>query len=565
MVVARGVAVIKVCQRAHACRPWSPSREDPAQSLAKTHPHQPRGSITDAFEKGIDRPGAPLEHVGLAGIDLVPQIDGDSSQIVTSDEGVFERVETPLPRGLGARWRSASWLRIGERSQQHRGGCTNTLAPREPVANFEPRRYAAVHAVRMSYHVATPPLAPPPGGERRRNWYDGSVVMPSGCAALLLLLGLGRAFALEDDIDMRETAVAAQSVATDAVLVSNLEQVLREAPTTVTAKPPQWIRHRVRPRERVTQIAARYGVSASDLVEWNKLDSATVHPSGRRTLKVHARRIPPPRRKVRYTVGDEEGWMDVATKFGVERKDLRAYNWRVRRLKPGVELELWVDPGMPRTIEKTWSAASPSAARPLPLEISQTGQSIGLPQRGRIVDAVQLPESELYTRKHPGSLWGSSHTVEQILRAFDTLRRETGYEGEIVIGAMSRRHGRRFAPHASHQSGRDIDIRLPLLPGVPSTVRPNPDEVDWLATWALVKAFVDTGEVAVIFLDIDLQSRLYEAARSLGETPDTLRDIISWPNWKENTRPVVRHAKGHDGHIHVRITCGRAEPRCKGK
>jgi hypothetical protein len=388
--------------------------------------------------------------------------------------------------------------------------------------------------------------------------------VPTGSAALLLLLGLGRVLALEDDADMLAAATAAPTAATQVILVSTLEQALRGTPTTQVPKSPKWVRHRVLPRERVTQIAARYGVSADDVVEWNRLDPATVHPKGRRTLKIHARRIPPPRRKVRYVVAEKEGWMDVATKFGIERKDLRATNWRVRRLQPGTELELWVDPGIPRTIAKTWSGPSSKAA-PLPMAIPHGGQSVGLPQRGRIVDAAQLPESELYTRKHPGVLWGSSHTVEQIVRAFTTLRRETGYDGEIVIGAMSRKHGRRFSPHVSHQSGRDVDIRLPLLPGVPTTVRPNPDEVDWLATWALVKAFVDTGEVGVIFLDIDLQSRLYEAARSLGETPETLRDIISWPNWKENTRPIVRHSKGHEGHIHVRIKCGPGEPRCRGK
>ena len=379
--------------------------------------------------------------------------------------------------------------------------------------------------------------------------------MPSGTAALLLLLGLGRALVFEDE---------AEQAPVGSVWASDLLSVLQEAPPTLTPERPRWIRHRVRPRERVTQIAARYGVSASDLIEWNDLDPATVHPTGRRTLRVLARKIPPPRRKVRTVVGEGEGWMDIATKFGIERKDLRAYNWRVRRLEPGVELELWVDPGVPRTIERTWStpSARPSA---LPFEIPTGGQSVGRPERGRLLDGVQLPDSDLYTRKHPSVLWGSSHTIEQIVSALTTLRRETGYTGEIMIGAISRRQGRRFVPHVSHQSGRDVDIRLPLLPGVPSTVHPNPDEVDWLATWALVKAFVDTGEVTAIFLDISLQSRLYEAARSLGETPQTLRPILAWPNWKENTRPIVRHASGHEGHVHVRITCGRAEPRCKGR
>jgi murein endopeptidase len=387
--------------------------------------------------------------------------------------------------------------------------------------------------------------------------------MLSGSAAVLLLLGLGRVLTVEDEEEMHTMhGIATASARAEVMLVSDLGQVLRTAPQTVTVDRPQWIRHRVQPRERVTQIAARYGVSASDVIEWNKLDPSTIHPKGRRTLQILARRIPPPRRQVRYVVGEGEGWMDIATKFGIERKDLRAYNWRVRRLTPGTELELWVDPGLPRTIASTWSA-SQSPARP-PIAVPAGGQSVGRPQRGRLIDAVQLPQSDLYARKHPSVLWGSTHTIEQILRAFATLRTQTGYDGEIVIGAISRKSGRRFAPHVSHQSGRDIDIRLPLLPGVPTTVRPNPDEVDWLATWALVKAFVQTGEVTAIFLEIDLQSRLYEAARSLGETPETLRPIIAWPNWKENTRPIVRHSSGHDGHIHVRIRCGPAEPKCKG-
>lgn len=390
--------------------------------------------------------------------------------------------------------------------------------------------------------------------------------MPSGSAALLVVLGLGRVLA--DEGEVHDASRAVPTTTSEILLVTDPVEVLGHPPATTVLKRAKWIRHRVRPRERVTQIAARYGVKSEDIIEWNALDLGAKYPKGRRTLRVLARRIPPPRRKIRYIVGEDEGWMDVAAKFRIERRDLRAYNWRIRRLEPGTELKLWIDPGYPRTIR---SPAAPKrsgdrvAHEIEAVDIPAAGRSVGRPQRGRLVDGVQLPDSELYTRKHPAVVWGSTHTVTQIVRAFTAFRRDTGYAREVVIGAMSRKHGRRFPPHVSHQSGRDIDIRLPLLPGVPPTVYPNPDEIDWAAAWALIKAFVETGEVSVIFLEIDLQSRLYEAARSLGESPETLRPIISWPNWKENTRPIVRHADGHDGHIHVRIACGPEEPRCKGR
>src|SRR5690606_39010862 len=93
----------------------------------------------------------------------------------------------------------------------------------------------------------------------------------------------------------------------------------------------------------------------------------------------------------------------------------------------------------------------------------------------------------------------------------------------------------------------------------------NVDEIDWYATWHLVKAFIATGEVATIFLDVSRHRNLYEAARAMGETPESLESVIKWPRWTGGVRPgpVVRHSPGHDTHIPVRIKCGPDEPRCK--
>lgn len=257
-----------------------------------------------------------------------------------------------------------------------------------------------------------------------------------------------------------------------------------------------------------------------------------------------------------HVVEEGESWTDVAIAYRVDRRRLQSYNWRKKSLEPGTELSIWTDPGRPRTVNV-------DAGPPLPqsIEVEPGGRSVGRPQIGRIENAVQLPERPWYTRGKLEQLWGSSHTILQVQEALALFRHRTGFRGEVVIGAISRQRGRRFPPHQSHQSGRDIDVRLPLLPGLGPKLNPRPHEVDWPAAWELIRAFVDTGEVQFIFLDKKLHRRLYEAARWEGASHDTLAELIS--SIDDRRTAPVRHSGGHDGHIHVRIKCGTDEPQCR--
>ncbi len=327
------------------------------------------------------------------------------------------------------------------------------------------------------------------------------------------------------------------------------------------AERSHWIRHRIRHRERVSQIAARYGVRREKLVEWNKLDPQQPYPPrGKRSVKVRTRRIVPPRMKVAYVPAEEETWGDVAAQLRVEIPDLHAWNWQQRRLKPGRPLMAWVDPALSLSVRPGLGDEVPES-----FDVPEGGLSVGRPNRGRLVNAVQLPESPLYTRGVKRVLWGSSYTIEQLQIAFANFRYDTGFEHEIIVGSISKRNGRKLPPHKSHQSGRDVDIRLPLLAHVPDTKHPNADEIDWYATWALIKALGATEAVTVVFLDADLHRRVYEAARTMGESRETLENYLIFPQWRPKASPLVRHSRGHDEHIHVRFRCADNEPRCKGK
>jgi hypothetical protein len=321
---------------------------------------------------------------------------------------------------------------------------------------------------------------------------------------------------------------------------------------------PRSVEHEVTPGERIADIAVRYGVDPRDVTDANGLDAWTRRVAVGKTLRVVARRMPPDRERHVVRVGEDDTWSSIAIAHRVPTRMLRAYNWHKKRLRVGDDVVVWTDPGAPRTIHTSTSPSDLPDIEPMP-----GGLSKGRPQRGRVVDPVELPESRCYTRGKPERMWGSSHAIAELQRSVARLRYEASYRGEIVIGAISLEGGGAFPPHRSHQSGRDVDIRLPLLPGIASRRSPHPDEVDWVATWALVDALLGGGEVTVVFLDRKLQRRLYEAARWEGVSHERLGELLQALD-PERLGTVIRHADGHDGHLHVRFRCSADEPDCRG-
>lgn len=318
----------------------------------------------------------------------------------------------------------------------------------------------------------------------------------------------------------------------------------------------EWVRHKIVSRESLDEIAVRYGVDGDQIKRWNKLSSSKLKRG--KTLKIRAKRIAPPKEYIEYTSTAEDTWGRVAANWGVDTKDLHAWNYKVRELEPGTTLKLWFDPA------RHWTVGRRLGPLPNHVVIPDTAKSIGRPQRGRIENAVPLPKTPDFTCRSERLCWGSSYAVQGLQRAFANFRYETGYEGQLIVGSMSRQYGRKFPPHKSHQSGRDVDIRLPILPMVPDWREPSVDEVDWLATWSLVEALIDTGRVQTIFLEAPLQRNLYEAARMMGRSHEYLRPLITYPRDAPKGLTIVRHSKGHDAHIHVRFKCGPDEPKCKG-
>ncbi len=186
------------------------------------------------------------------------------------------------------------------------------------------------------------------------------------------------------------------------------------------------------------------------------------------------------------------------------------------------------------------------------------GLSVGRPNQGRLINAVQLPEnSGLYARTQPNASWGASHTIASLQRASARFRRVSGYRGTLAIGGISRQHGGYFPPHKSHQSGRDVDVVLPRLVGDEGRA------VDWAATWAFVHTLIEDRQVTQIFLSYERQRELFAAARAAGVSAN---DLETWLQYPKGIRGpgLVRHQPGHRNHLHIRFRCGPEDQRCSG-
>ncbi|MCA9682833.1 MAG: penicillin-insensitive murein endopeptidase [Myxococcales bacterium] len=322
---------------------------------------------------------------------------------------------------------------------------------------------------------------------------------------------------------------------------------------------PQWIRHQTLPRETIDQLAIRYGVRADSLRAWNDM-AADGEPAQRKPepLRIYAQRFPPPRQQLNHAVREGESWGSIARIYGVDSSRLRVWNVSDtgRSLEVGETLAVWIDPVVYDSIVHDQPGSDRAAL------VRPGAHGVGTPQAGILVAGVQIPEGEGYELRYPNSAWGTTWAVRHTVAALDHFHASSSYPLPIRVGTMSRQRGGDIGGHNSHQTGRDLDIRLPLREDVPQALPPTLRRVDWLATWDLIEAFVHTGIVQVIFLDYGAQRRLYKAAKQAGASEEELDMLLQYPRGSAANLGLVRHAPGHEGHIHVRYPCGPAEPEC---
>ncbi|WP_437732858.1 LysM peptidoglycan-binding domain-containing protein [Sorangium sp. So ce1335] len=178
--------------------------------------------------------------------------------------------------------------------------------------------------------------------------------------------------------------------------------------------------------------------------------------------------------------------------------------------------------------------------------------SLGATNAGALFNGIRMPESDRWELVDPGHAWGTRETVDALDRAIAEVHRQFPGSPKLYIGHISAREGGRLSPHKSHQAGRDVDISYFLADARHRWYqRATAANLDRERTWAFVRALITETDVELILIDTSVQKLLKEHALKIGEDKDWIDDVFQYGS--RSRRPLIRHARGHANHIHIRF------------
>ena len=212
------------------------------------------------------------------------------------------------------------------------------------------------------------------------------------------------------------------------------------------------------------------------------------------------------------------------------------------------------------TKAKSKRVALTTSAKPTEV-VKKRDRSIGAPWSGRLQAPVQLKEGKRFHLRRPWRTYGTRTTVELVRQAIVDTLDDLPKAHILAVGDLSQESGGWISEHASHQSGRDIDVGLfykKQPKAYPKTfVHATKATLDAAATFRLISNFAKTrsedGGVQFIFLDQSLQNVVLEWAEKAGVSDKRIANVVA----------VIRHVPHHADHIHVRFKCRERDTSCR--
>ncbi len=211
----------------------------------------------------------------------------------------------------------------------------------------------------------------------------------------------------------------------------------------------------------------------------------------------------------------------------------------------------------PHCPQFTWKSpieglSSDEIGRKVKTDLASIGPiSLGATNRGRLFNGVQMPENDRWKFSDKGNAWGTQETIDSITRAIDKVHQKHKDTTPVFIGHISGKNGGYLRPHKSHQAGRDVDLSYFLKDNSRWYITANEKNLDNARTWTFVKAFLEDPNTEMILIDTSVQRLLFNYALAQGEDRAFVERVFQVSG--KSQRPLIRHAKGHASHIHVRF------------
>jgi penicillin-insensitive murein endopeptidase len=170
-----------------------------------------------------------------------------------------------------------------------------------------------------------------------------------------------------------------------------------------------------------------------------------------------------------------------------------------------------------------------------------------------------------------GQHYGVPRLVSAVAGAAAEVERQRPGGAPLMVGDLSRRTGGRIPHHASHRSGRDVDLLFftETTAGEPLTTAgfikfgadglafvPNERgggryvRLDLAREWLLIKALLNAPQANVqwMFVSLPVEALITDYARARGEDSELV--------WHAETVMLQpRDSLPHDDHLHLRTAC----------
>ncbi len=197
----------------------------------------------------------------------------------------------------------------------------------------------------------------------------------------------------------------------------------------------------------------------------------------------------------------------------------------------------------------TWVKPAPEPPEP-PAPVDDTHWS------SMLAHAAKLETGAGYVVRHPQRAFGEKYVVDYLRHSIAEVRALYPDVPTLAIGDISAEHGGKISEHVSHQTGVDVDVGFYFKTTIDNFATAD-RSFDLEANWALLAAFARTAAlgdgVKMIFLDYDIQRRLYDFAKQRGTPDRELEFMFQYPRGRDELSGLVRHWPGHDNHFHVRF------------
>ena len=134
----------------------------------------------------------------------------------------------------------------------------------------------------------------------------------------------------------------------------------------------------------------------------------------------------------------------LATYFGVPVGHQRDWNPKVpQKFQAGQKLKVYTDPKAPPPSKAVARGGSSGKAALPEFHVRPGGYEVGRPNRGHLVNGVQLPASDMVRMLDPDKCWGASHTIENLLAPFsDRVSSLARRDASVVKSWTTRRRFR---------------------------------------------------------------------------------------------------------------------------